>query len=79
MWNIPVKNLGFNKERVDGKMDIYHILGKPKSKKQSNIIHFKTHSFTAAAYEKQKNIKNKKLKVKLSLTKKHKTSHMVTT
>ena len=44
---------------------------KPKSETQSNIIHFKNHSFRAAVYEKQKKtFKNKKLNVKFSLTKK---------
>ena len=43
---------------------------KPKSEKQSIIIRFKTHSFGIAVYEKQKVTKNKKLMVKLLLTKK---------
>ena len=70
LWNVLVKNLGFDQERVDSKIDNCHRLGKPNWKKQSTIICFKTCSFRAAVYEKQKIIRNKKLKVKLLLTKK---------
>ena len=68
--NALVKNLEFDEERVDREIDKCHRLGKPKSERQSTIILFKTHSFRAVVYEKRKIIKNKKLKVKLSLTKK---------
>ena len=69
--NVLVKNLGFDEERVDSKINKCHRLGKPKSEKQSTIIRFKTHCFRAAVYEMEKITKNRKLKVKISLTKKH--------
>ena len=62
-----MKNLG----KADSKIDKCHRIGKPKSEKQSTIIRFKTHSYGVADNEKRKVIKNKKLKIKLLLTKKH--------
>ena len=46
--NVLFKNLGFDEKRVDSEIDKCYILGKPKSKKQSTVIYFKTHCFRAA-------------------------------
>ena len=65
-----IKNLGFEERKVNEELDKCHRLGKAKDGKQSTIIRFKSHSFRASVYASRNNIQNKKkLKVKLSLTK----------
>ena len=68
--NVLTKNLGFEANQVENEIDKCHRLGKPNKGKQSTIIRFRTHAFRAAVYQKRKTMSNKKLKVKLSLTKK---------
>ena len=68
--NFLIKNLGFEERKVNEVLDKCHRLGKAKDWKQSTIIRFKSHSFRASVYASRNNIQNKKkLKVKLSLTK----------
>ena len=68
--NFLIKNLGFEERKVNEELDKCHRLGKAKDGKQSTIIRFKSHSFRASVYASRNNIQNKKkLKVKLSLTK----------
>ena len=68
--NFFIKNLGFEERKVNEELDKCHRLGKAKDGKQSTIIRFKSHSFRASVYASRNNIQNKKkLKVKLSLTK----------
>ena len=68
--NFLIKNLGFEERTVNEELNKCHCLGKAKDGKQSTIIRFKSHSFRASVYARRNNIQNKKkLKVKLSLTK----------
>ena len=68
--NVLIHNLKLDEKEVDSEMDKVHRVGKPKDGKQATILKFKSHSFRAKVYEKRKSIKNKKLKVRVSLTKK---------
>ena len=76
VWNVLTKNLGFEANQVDNKIDKCHRLGKPNRGKQSTIIRFRTHAYRAAVYQKRKTKTNNKLKVKLSLTKKRRKKHL---
>ena len=68
--NVLIHNLKFDEKEVDSEIDKVHSVGKPKDGKQATILRFKSHSFRAKVYEKRKSITNKKLKVRVSLTKK---------
>ena len=65
-----IHNLNLDEKEVDSEIDKVHRVGKPKDGKQATILRFKSHSFRAKVYEKRKSIINKKLKVRVSLTKK---------
>ena len=69
--NFLIKNVGFTERKVNEELDKCHRLGKAKEGKQFTIIRFKSHSFRASSvYASRSNIqKRKKLKLKLSLTK----------
>ena len=67
--NVMVKNLNFSEEEVDIELDKCHRLGPTRDGKQSTIKRFRWHAFKEKVYKKQKEIKGKKIKVKLSLTK----------
>ena len=68
--NFLIKNLDFEERKVNKELDKCHLLGKAKDGKQSTIIRFKSHPFRASVYASRSNIQNrKKLKLKLSLTK----------
>ena len=64
-----VKNLNFSEEEVDIELDKCHRLGPTRDGKQSTIVRFRSHAFNEKVYRKRKEIKGKKIKVKLSLTK----------
>ena len=68
--NFLIKNIGFEERKVHEELDKCHRLGKANDGKQSTIIRFKSHSFLTSVYASRSKIENKKkLKVKLSLTK----------
>ena len=67
--NVMVKNLNFSEEEVDIELDKCHRLGPTRDGKQSTIVRFRLHVFKEKVYQKRKEIKRKKIKVKLSLTK----------
>ena len=68
--NFLIKNLGFEERKVNDELNKCYCLGKAKDGKQSTIIRFKSHSFRTSVYATRSKIQNKKkLKVKLSLTK----------
>ena len=69
--NFFIENVGFTERKVNEELDKCHRLGKAKEGKQFTIIRFKSHSFRASSvYASRSNIqKRKKLKLKLSLTK----------
>ena len=68
--NVLIKNLGFEERKVNEELNKCHDLGNAKDGKQSTVIQLKSHSFQASVYASRNNIQNKKkLKVKLSLTK----------
>ena len=68
--NVMVKNLNFSEEEVDIELDKCHRLGPTRDGKQSTLVRFRlSHAFKEKVYQKQKEIKGKKIKLKLSLTK----------
>ena len=67
--NAMVKNQNFSEEEVDIKLDKCHRLGPTRDGKLSTIVRFRTHAFKEKVYQKQKEIKGKKIKLRLSLTK----------
>ena len=68
--NVLTRNLGFEEAEVQTELDKCHRIGPIKdNNKQSTIIRFKSHSFREKVYSKRKSRTNKKLKLKLSLTK----------
>ena len=65
-----IKNLGFEERKVNAELHKCYRLGKAKDGKQSTVTRFKSHSFRASVCASRNNVQNKKkLKVKLSLTK----------
>ena len=67
--NVMLKNLNFSEKEVDIELDKCHRLGPTRDGKQSTIVRFRLHVFKENVCQKQKEIKRKKIKVKLSLTK----------
>ena len=67
--NVMVKNLNFSEEEVDIELDKCHWLGPTRDGKESTIVRFRSLVFNEKIYQKQKEIKGGKIKVKLSLTK----------
>ena len=67
--NVLINNLGFEERKVNEELDKFHRLGKAKGRKQPTVVRFKSHPFRASAYVNSGTIQHKKkLKVKLSLT-----------
>ena len=61
---------GIKKETLNSSIDKLHQIGKVNNKgTRSIIVKFKEHSFKEEVYKKRKNIKNNKVKLKPSLTK----------
>ena len=65
--NVMVKNLNFSEKEVDIELDKCHRLGPARDGKQ--YTRFRSLAFKEKVYRKRKEIKGKKIKVKLSLTK----------
>ena len=71
-WSIEknvLKN-GVSKEFFDYKFDKVHRVGAADDNKQNIIVHFRSHQFSSELYYAWKKIKNKKIGLKPSLSKK---------
>ena len=67
--NVIVKNLNFSEEEVDRELDKCQRLGPTRDGKQSTIVRLRSHAFKEKVHWKRKEIKGKKIKIKLSFTK----------
>ena len=69
--NVLIRNLGFNEEKVQQKFGKCHRVEPVKDDQQTTIMPFKSCKFKKKVYKKRKTPKNKKNKMKPSLTKTH--------
>ena len=67
---IVLKNVGVSKEFFEYEFDKVHRIGAADGDKQNVIVRFRSHQFPSELYYGRKKIKNKKIGLKLSLTKK---------
>ena len=65
----PIHNLGLSREEAQFEIEKCHCLGQVRDGQQSTIICSRTRDFREEVYKNRKQIKNKKLEIKLSLTK----------
>ena len=64
-----LKDVGVSKEFFDYEFDKVHRIGAADGDKQNVIVRFRSHQFPSELYYGRKKIKNKKIGLKLSLTK----------
>ena len=65
------KHLQISKEEIDRQVDKYQRIGrKNEGGTQATILKFKSHFFKESVYHARKKIKNRKVKIKIFLTKK---------
>ena len=66
---IVLKDVGVSKEFFEYEFDKVHRIGAADGDKQNVIVRFRSHQFPSELYYGRKKIKNKKIGLKLSLTK----------